>query len=119
MAAAWEPNFVRVQPSRYGPISSVGWEARREGIEDYRYLRRIDTLSAAMPGARAEEARAWLDRLRKRVVETTIDAKPDHPWDKFDLWTQCPQFEAGAFALIREQAVGFLLDLEGHVAVQR
>lgn len=112
MARAWEPNFVRVQPSRYGPVSSVGWEAGREGIEDYRYLRQIEKICREAPGAVADEARRWLTSLRERVVETAIDRTPEHPWDKNDLWTECPQFEPAEFPRIHEEAIQFLMDLK-------
>jgi len=112
MGKAWEPNFVRVQPCVYGPISSVGWEARREGIEDYRYLRQIEKIAASAQSDRADKVRKWLSRLRERVVQTDIGKKPEQPWDKYDLWTECPQFERGEFADIRDEAIQFLLELE-------
>ncbi len=118
MAQAWEPTFVRVQPSRFGPVSSVGWEARREGIEDYRYLRRIEKICESAKGAEADSARKWLAELRARVLETEIPKKPNCDafcgWDARDLWDECPQFERGEFATIRGQAIRTLLDLEEH-----
>ena len=116
MAMAWEPSFVRVQPSLFGPVSSVGWEARREGIKDYRYLRRIEELCQAAQAPEADKAREWLGALRKRVLETEIPEQPEYHafcvWDKRDLWTQCPQFEPGEFARIRGEAIELVLDLQ-------
>jgi len=116
MAQAWEPTFVRVQPSRFGPVSSVGWEARREGIEDYRYLRRIEALCKSGEGSKADEARRWLAELRARVLGTVIPQPPRYDafcgWDERDLWSQCPQFQRGEFARIRDEAIQLLMDLE-------
>ena len=94
----------------------MGWEARREGIEDYRYLRRIEKICKSAEGAEADGARKWLAELRARVLGTAIPKNPNCDrfcgWDARDLWTQCPQFERGEFAGIRDQAVKHLLDLD-------
>ncbi len=51
------------------PMPMVGWETRREGIDDYRYLQMLEDCIAARPGHRlAAEARAWLERLRAQVM---------------------------------------------------
>lgn len=115
MAKAWEPSFIRVQPSLFGPVSSVGWEARREGIEDYRYLRQIEVMARSTKGAKADNARSWLAALRTRVLGTVIAKPPDlHAfcgWDDRDLWSQCPQFQRSEFAKLRHQSIKLLLDL--------
>jgi hypothetical protein len=113
MAKAWEPVFIRVQPSLFGPVPSVGWEARREGIEDYRYLSQIERLSHAANNAKTDQARKWLAALRSRVLETHINAEPDsfQVWDKRDLWNECPQFARGEFADIRNEAIEHLTTL--------
>ena len=116
MSQAWEPTFVRIQPGPFGPVTSVGWEARREGIEDYRYLRRIETLCETAEGRKADEARRWLAELRQRVLGTEIPDPPDvHRfcgWDKADLWTECPQFARGELSRIRAQAIDLLLEFQ-------
>ena len=60
---------------------------------------------------RATAARVWLAQLRRRVLNPEFDAAPDHPWDKFDFWTPCLQFEPCALARIRDETIGFLHDL--------
>ncbi len=51
----------------------VGYETRRDGIDDYRYLQLLeDTIVAKGDRAAAAEAAAWLDELRAQV----IDANP-------------------------------------------
>ena len=116
MAKAWEPLFVRVQPSLFGPVSSVGWEARREGIEDYRYLRQLEKVCETASPAKSAKARTWLAKLRKRVLETVIPNIPDYAafqvWDTRDLWTECPQFARGELTKIRNEAIELLLELQ-------
>ena len=106
--------LVWVLPSRFGPIPSVGWETRREGIEDYRYLSQLERLCRAADGAKAEQVKQWLAELRSRVLAPGKLEKPMLPywWDKFDLWTQCPQFARGELTRIREQAIRFMLELQ-------
>ena len=52
-----------------GPDPLVAWEGRREGIDDYRYLMMLQTLTdrAAADNETATEAKAWLTKLRADV----------------------------------------------------
>ena len=51
------------------PMPTVGWEARRDGVDDYRYLQMLEDSIAANPGDRAAaEARDWLKSLRQRLL---------------------------------------------------
>jgi len=51
------------------PMPVVGWETRREGIDDYRYLQMLEDCIAARPSnPLAVEAKRWLDGLRARVI---------------------------------------------------
>ena len=51
------------------PMPMVGWETRREGIDDYRYLQMLEDCVAANPDLPpAVEAREWMERLRARVM---------------------------------------------------
>lgn len=62
-------DFVWCTPD--GPIPSVGWEATREGIDDYRYLRTLELTAkqARKQGQTkaAEMAEAFLAELRERI----------------------------------------------------
>ncbi len=55
-----------VIPSPAGPVPGVGFEGRREGVDDVRYLQLLEArVSAAAPDdSVAADAKAWLDRLR-------------------------------------------------------
>ena len=49
----------------------VGYESRRDGIDDYRYLQMLEDAIAAKPeDPVAREAEAYLDALRARIVDT-------------------------------------------------
>ena len=81
--------YAYVMHSEDGPVPSVGWEARREGIKDYRYLQLLQQLLMEKAGtAAATEARAWLGQLRKRLdtVFVSQNAKtPGNPWQTIHL----------------------------------
>ena len=57
-----------VAPSPAGPVPGVGWEGRREGVDDVRYLQLLEARVKAAPpdNATAREAREWLENLRVR-----------------------------------------------------
>ena len=63
-------------PSHSGPVPTVAWEARREGVEDYRVLRLLESRIKANASASAvDEARRYLVELRSRVSwDIEIDA---------------------------------------------
>jgi len=67
-----------VIPSPVGPVPGVGWEGRREGVDDVRYLQlleaRMESASASNPTAR--EARQWLADLRSRSRSTALAFRP-------------------------------------------
>jgi len=51
------------------PMPTVGWETRRDGIDDYRYLQMLEDSIAANPGNPvAVRAQKWLDALRQRLM---------------------------------------------------
>lgn len=68
-------------PDSLEPMPGMGWEARREGIDDYRYLQMLEDCVTANPDKPlAFEAAAWLEALRVRIVATNpIEVKPDKP----------------------------------------
>jgi len=115
---SWEGDrfavFNYVLPNGGGPVMSVGWEARREGIEDYRTLRALEKRVAEKAGdPAAAEAEAWLDDLRSRVDWETRGKSPAerYGWDAADLYSQCPNFAPTEFNEIRAKARDFLMKL--------
>jgi len=51
------------------PMPMLAWEARREGIDDYRYLQMLDDCISANTGDPvAVEAGTWLEALRTRII---------------------------------------------------
>jgi len=100
-----------VLPSDSGPVPSVAWEARREGVEDYRLLKYLESLVAANPErAEAQEAQQWLDQIRGRVDWYLTRKMPPHiyPWDGPELYPMCPDFEPSELAAVRAQLVEYI-----------
>ena len=61
--------YVWVREGDPGPMPTIGWETRRDGIDDYRYLQMLEDCIAANPGRQeAAEAADWLASLRKRII---------------------------------------------------
>ena len=51
-----------------GPMPTVGWETRREGIDDFRYLQMLeDRIYANSESLVAAAAGGWLEGLRSRI----------------------------------------------------
>lgn len=106
-------NYVYVLPSKDGPVPSVAWEARREGIEDFRIIRRIEKLCEQKKGLAAEQARKWVSELRKRVVSAKTKGCPSFPgFSKRHIQDIGPQFGRGELAEIRNRAIDLLIGLE-------
>jgi hypothetical protein len=106
--------FNYVLPSLAGPVSSVGWETRREGIKDYRCLCALQTLLSEHPGSQtADEAGAWLEKMQDRVRWNTHADRPPtiERWDERDLYSQCPEFAPREFGQIRAKVIEFILAL--------
>ena len=58
-----------VDPETKQTMPTTGWEARREGVDDYRYLQMVEEAVNAKPhDPTAMEAAVWLEKLRARVV---------------------------------------------------
>ena len=69
------------------PMPLVGWETRREGIDDYRYLQMLeDCLMAAPDASLAREAKQWLDQLRTKIKVDPLRVGPGKPLvlDEYD-----------------------------------
>lgn len=75
-------------PNSQEPMPVTGWEARREGVDDYRYLQMLEDAIAAQPqAALAMEAAAWLNELRTRCkLILPLDVRDGTPltYDEYD-----------------------------------
>ena len=57
------------EPDGREPMPTTGWEARRDGVGDYRYLQMVEDLAAAKADDPVGiEAAAWLAALRARLL---------------------------------------------------
>jgi len=61
--------YIWLRENSNRPMPTVGWETRRDGIDDYRYLQMLEDSIAANPGNPvAAEAEDWLESLRERLM---------------------------------------------------
>ena len=61
------------EPDSNEPMPHMGWEARREGVDDYRYLQMVEDLVKQKPSHPvAIEAGSWLAALRARLTLTDV-----------------------------------------------
>jgi hypothetical protein len=116
---SWEGDrnatFNFVLPSASGPVPSVAWENRREGVEDYRLLRFLEARLAARPeAAQAQEAGQWLAEIRARVNWDLIRDMPKsvYPWDGAEVYPMCPDFEPAELCGIRTRIIDYILALQ-------
>ncbi len=95
-------------PESDEPMPTVGWEGRREGIDDYRYLQMVEdivTIRKKDPVTSRDpltlEVEAWLEMLRARIrtVEPhmVVEGKP---------------FDIEEYGLIRETAAKYIQKFE-------
>ena len=82
-SGVWLPDHERpsqemihsyIVPGPKGPIPGVGFEGRREGVDDYRYLQLLEArIAAAGPtSAVAQEAARWVEELKRRIETAAI-----------------------------------------------
>ena len=111
----WSPIYCYVVPSDEGVIPSVAWEARREGVEDYRLLVLLEDSIARRPESDvAGAARAWMETIRGRVDwYVARDMPPSlYPWDGPEIYPLCPDFEPSEFSGIRARVIDYILKLQ-------
>ncbi len=115
---SWEGDRVTthsmVLPSDSGPVPSVAWEARREGVEDYRLLKYLEALIPTdAPSQASRDAAAWLKELRSRVDWYLMRNRLpyDYPWDGAELLPMCPNFSPAELAQIRAQTIEYIEEI--------
>ena len=92
---AWFP------PDSHEPMPVTGWETRREGVDDYRYLQMVGDCVAANPDEPlAAEAAKWLEDLRARV--RAVDSYKVEPGKPLTF---------GEYDEIRMKAAGYIQEL--------
>ncbi|MCC6416124.1 MAG: hypothetical protein IT582_09465 [Opitutaceae bacterium] len=89
-ADPWYVNYVLPSPDRN--IPTIGWEGRREGVDDYRYIQTLEEAIAkadespdAAIRAQSADARKFLDNVRSRskvpqVVGVPMQLNSDRPY---------------------------------------
>ena len=110
----WSPIYCYVVPSDEGLLPSIAWEARREGVEDYRLLILLEDLIARQPESDvARQAMKWLDTIRGRVDwYVARDMPPSlYPWDGPEIYPLCPGFEPSEFSKIRAKAIDYIVQM--------
>ena len=98
-----------------GPVPTIGWESRREGILDYRLLRacEISAMQSGLPIA--VEALEWLDELRGRATWKALSMKTiGNEQLTMDRANPCNKIAPHEHAEIREQAQKYLIGMFGH-----
>jgi len=89
-------------PAPHGPVSTIKWEAIREGIEDYKLVyqlvKRVNRMKAK--GMDAREYQAFLHGLKTEQLEPCCDA------------TLCKAREARAFEQRRDALIAMILRAE-------
>jgi HEAT repeat protein len=81
-------SHVWFREDRDEPMPLVGWEARREGIDDFRYFQMLkDCVATNKEDPLAIEAGAWLEAMRVRFLEIdphVVDAESPLQLEEYD-----------------------------------
>lgn len=95
-----------------GPVGTVGWEARREGIKDYRTLITLERLAGERQDPAAQRARALLTEAKRLAP---VDAYVGGPSDSSYIWDFHPNKEAtwSKLEALRTEALQLISRLQG------
>lgn len=115
-----EPWYVQyVLPTPEGNLPTMGWEGRREGIDDYRYLQTLAEAVARVrqtgsPSARklATEAQQFLDRVKQRCAPPPQSYPGTNSSQNYGF-VMHPGLAAGDYEALRRQAADYLVRLQG------
>lgn len=112
----WQYGYVVPGPD--GPIPTLGWEGRREGIDDYRYFHTLETLvkdvragSNARMRALADRAARFLDDLRARVRPNAYAKRPPGMNAYAVDFIPQPEIAPADYDRFREEAAGLIAPL--------
>ena len=100
-------------PSKDGPCPSVGWEGRREGVDDYRYVLLLETILAKVDVSepRAAKARGWLDGVRDGVGWDFYHGATVGDRVAMDLTDPAPQISLQDWEVLRPTCAGYIEEL--------
>ena len=103
-------NLGHVIPSPVGPVPGVGFEGRREGVDDYRTLQLLETRIEAAPkdDPVANAAAQWLERLRQDSLWPGF--VPTQSWSA-DWMDPHPGLSPADYDAIRAKAAAFIVRL--------
>ena len=95
-----------------GPVPGVGWEGRREGVDDIRYLQLLEARVAAVgtDDPLAREAARWLESLRVRSQTTDFHPSRYNAWGA-DFMDPHKGLSPGDYDAIRAKAAAFVVEL--------
>ena len=109
-----------VLPSKDGNIPTLGWEARREGVDDYRYLQTLRDAARAALDARDERLRARAlaaQRFLKEVEQRSCIPATGKQYATAPEYTynfiMHPNLEPEDYDDIRRRAADYIMELQG------
>jgi len=105
------PGVALASPN--GPIGSVGYEGRREGVDDMRYLHALEFLleHAAADTPLTRQACAWLAALRTQIdVDFFREFSVGEMW-QIDALDPNPRIALDDYDRIRRRAAHFIMEL--------
>ena len=106
-------SFTRAVPGPKGPIPTIGWEARREGVDDYRYLQLLRDTAAA-PDADPTvvgEVNQWFETLKSLVVWHHLPQRFQDPVNGRDFIDPYAEVTPQRYDQIRSEAANFVMRL--------
>jgi len=97
--------------SDQGPVGTVGWEGRREGVEDYRYLRTLERLCQHGDSAAARQGRALLAEVRRLAPPEGFERRP---FDRRYTWEfdPAPEFTNARMRRVRAEMARLIACLQ-------
>jgi len=111
--------YSRAIPGADGPIPTIGWEAQREGVDDYRYLQLLRD-SAAAPDADpalVSEVNQWFEALKYLVRWYDLSGRhhvlvpENNDFDMMDFFDPYPQVTPQRYDQVRTEAADFVMRL--------
>jgi hypothetical protein len=101
-----------VVPSPVGPVPGVGFEGRREGVDDVRYLQLLEDRVSAAPSSNtvAHEAEAWLRALAEKSRQNQLQTNRLNAWGT-DFLDPHQDFDPEDYDQVREQTTQFIMNL--------
>jgi hypothetical protein len=109
----WYVNYVLPTPE--GNMPTLGWEGRREGIDDYRYLQTLKEAIAAAPASKRSVAMAadrWLKGLRVRLQPPPQQLRASNS-DRNYGFVMDAALQPDDYDSVRAQAAEYIMKLQG------